>query len=211
MTQVSQPTYLFHITDFSNLDSIIKTGGMLSKNEIDNRKFGYTDLAYDTLQDRRSRTMVHCGPGGCLHDYVPFFFCIKPPMLYTISRGNIEGRSQSSVVYLISTAQKVKDRNINFVFSDGHAIMAMTDFYDDLDDLNQIDWDVMTSKWWRDTPEDPDRKRRRQAEFLIHKFFPWDLVDEIAVMDDRVAQQAQSLLQGTEHPPAVHVRYNWYY
>ena len=52
-----------------------------------------------------------------------------------------------------------------FVFTDGHAIMQLSKFYDDLGYLTEIDWDIMEEKYWRDTIEDPDRKRRRQAEF----------------------------------------------
>ena len=51
--------------------------------------------------------------------------------------------------------------------------MRFTDFFDDLKDLDKIDWDLMQSRYWNDTNDDPDRKRRRQAEFLVHEFFPW--------------------------------------
>jgi hypothetical protein len=39
--------------------------------------------------------------------------------------------------------------------------MAFSDFYDDLNDLETIDWDIMAAKYWRNTFDDPDRKRRR--------------------------------------------------
>ena len=41
-----------------------------------------------------------------------------------------------------------------------------------------IDWELMESKYWHDTDEDNSRKRRREAEFLIHKFCPWTLVKD---------------------------------
>jgi ssDNA thymidine ADP-ribosyltransferase, DarT len=46
-----------------------------------------------------------------------------------------------------------------------------------------IDWDVMKSRYWNDTNEDNDRKRRRQAEFLVRHFSPWQLITEIGVMN----------------------------
>ena len=48
-----------------------------------------------------------------------------------------------------------------------------TDFFDRLDDLDKVDWKIMKSKYWNDTDEDPDRKRRRRAEYLVHQLFPW--------------------------------------
>jgi hypothetical protein len=47
---------------------------------------------------------------------------------------------------------------------------GLTDFYDDLNDLKEVDWNVMTLRIWKDTNDDPDRKRRRQAEFLVYHF-----------------------------------------
>ncbi|UTW68357.1 DUF4433 domain-containing protein [Anaerobacillus sp. HL2] len=44
-----------------------------------------------------------------------------------------------------------------------------------------MDWDVMESKYWFDTDDDPDRKRRRQAEFLVLRHFPLELVLGIGV------------------------------
>ncbi|MGF1494886.1 MAG: DarT ssDNA thymidine ADP-ribosyltransferase family protein [Microcoleaceae cyanobacterium] len=46
-------------------------------------------------------------------------------------------------------------------------------FFDDFSLLNQvIDWEIMQERYWADTEEDGDRKRRRRAEFLIYKSCP---------------------------------------
>ena len=58
-----------------------------------------------------------------------------------------------------------------------------------------IDWELMESKYWHDTDEDNSRKRRRQAEFLIHKFCPWTLVKEISVINNDVKIKVQKILQ----------------
>ena len=96
-------------------------------------------------------------------------------MLYAIDRGAVEGYvdGQRPVIYLCSTAEAVRKARLRWVFTEGHADMRFTDFFDDLKDLDKIDWDLMQSRYWNDTNDDPDRKRRRQAEFLVHEFFPW--------------------------------------
>jgi hypothetical protein len=42
----------------------------------------------------------------------------------------------------------------------------------------------MGDRYWRNTDEDGDRKRRRAAEFLVYNFFPFSLVTGIATYDD---------------------------
>jgi hypothetical protein len=89
-------------------------------------------------------------------------------MLYAIHRGNVEDctAGQADIVYLVSSAETVAASELEFVFTDGHGTMALSDFYDDLEDFDEIDWSVMKVKYWRDTDDDPDRKRGRQADSI---------------------------------------------
>lgn len=59
--------------------------------------------------------------------------------------------------------------------------------------------------------DDPDRKERRQAEFLVHRFLPWDLIREIGVRTRTVETAVKSILHQTDNPPTVNLRPNWYY
>ena len=61
----------------------------MSHNQLRDRETNYTNIAYESIQDRRSIKSVPCGVGGSLHDYVPFYFAPRSPMLYTIHRGNL--------------------------------------------------------------------------------------------------------------------------
>lgn len=210
---VPQPTPIYHITDFSNLPSILSNGGLGSTCWLSDRGRLYTSIAYESIQDRRATTLVPCGPGGTLYNYVPFSFGARPPMLYTISRGNVPtyDRGQESVIHLVSTAQAVEATGCRFVFTDGHGIMALTDFFDDLARLDRVDWPPMRSKYWNDTPTDNDRKRRRQAEFLIHEFCSWGLIAEIGVMTPAIRDQVLHAIETAQHKPVVTVCQAWYY
>lgn len=145
-----------------------------------------------------------------MHDYVPFYFAPRSPMLYTISRGNVPKcpDGQIPVVHLVSSVEKVRGDNLQFVFTDGHGIMALTNYYDDLTFLETLDWDLIRDRYWADTLKDPDRKRRRQAEFLVRNFFPWTLIAEIGVINDGVRQEVEELV-GDSVP--IVIRQNWYY
>lgn len=155
---------------------------------------------------------VPCAPYGVLADYVPFYFAPRSPMLYAIHKGYVTHYtgSQDEIVYLVSSVQAVLQRGLNFVFTDGHPVIRMTRFFNNTTDLNQVDWQVMRSRAWHDTDADPDRKRRRQAEFLVHRFFPWDLVEMIVVRGIDVRERVLGYLAGASYPP-VYLRSSWYY
>ncbi|MGZ8247290.1 type II toxin-antitoxin system toxin DNA ADP-ribosyl transferase DarT [Methylomagnum sp.] len=207
------PTSIYHITPLENLRQIFQAGGLLAKRALDQEDAGYTNIAHQTIQDRRAQTPVPCGPGGVLQDYVPFYFAPRSPMLYTLSRGNVEGFTggQGAIVYLVSTAQTVQAAGLDFVFSDGHGIMAITDFYDDLAHLNAVDWPLMRANYWADTDDDLDRKRRRQAEFLVHERFPVELIQNIGVIDPIKKQEAEILLAEFGFTMPVAIQRGWYY
>jgi len=112
------PTPIYHLTHIDNLTSIIDSGGCLSFNQKQNQGIGHIDVAYETIQVRRARTLVPCGSGGCLHDYVPFFFATRPPMLYAIHRGNVERyeQGQTPLIHLVTAAQAVNNSGSEWVF-----------------------------------------------------------------------------------------------
>jgi hypothetical protein len=89
--------------------------------------------------------------------------------------------------------------------------MAISRFFTDPADLKNIDWQIMSATYWCDTIQDPDRKRRRQAEFLAWQFFPWSLVSAIGVKTPSTAAVVHQLLQSAAHRPTVLVRPDWYY
>lgn len=208
---LKNPREIFHITDVMNLPSITRRD-LLSTAAMYATAINHHTIAHQSIQDRRARTLVTCGPKGNLHDYVPFHFGPRPPMLLsTAYRGwNKKGRGQEQVVHLISSVGKVSSANLPFVFSDGHAIMHPRAFYDDLRYLNMIDWPVMRLLYWR-SQSDPDLCRRRNAEFLVHSSFPWELVEEIAVFDDTMATTVRGIIASLPHQPPVSIRQGWYY
>ncbi|MBT7068224.1 MAG: DUF4433 domain-containing protein [Verrucomicrobia bacterium] len=210
---VPDPTPIYHLTHWSNLTSIVEQGGVLSLHEMQRRGLPHEDIAYHHIQERREGVMVFSAAGGCLHDYASLHFGLKSPMLFTISKGNVPNQpeGQDPLIYLVSCAQQVEQAGLSFAFTDGHATMAFTEFFEDLGQLGRVDWGVINARYWNDTPDAPDRKRRRQAEFLVHEQLPWRLVSEIGTFDAGIKDQVQAIVQASEHRPAVHVRRNWYY
>lgn len=169
------------------------------------------NIGHVHIKERRLNRAVPIGPKGTVGEYVPFYFAPRSPMLFVISRGGVEGydEGQRPVIYLQTTAESVKQAGLRWVFTEGHADMQFTDFFDDLKDLTKVDWNLMQAKYWNDTNDDPDRKRRRQAEFLVYNFFPWELISYIGVYDLSTADTVGEIIGG--NIPTVEVRQGWYY
>jgi hypothetical protein len=206
-------TNIFHITSVNNLPSILRIGGLLCDSEVHRQNLSVMGISHQNIKDRRTLKLVPLPPGGTVADYVPFYFAPRSPMLYTINRGNVVGyeEGQIPIIHLVSTAESVHQNGLGFVFTDGHAIVDISQFYSDLEDLQQIDWNIMQSKYWCDVIGDGDRKRRRQAEFLVHHFLPFYLVHSIGVINHTIARQVNVLLESYEHKPNVIIIPTWYY
>lgn len=202
---------IYHITHVRNLPSIITTSGLLCDADVDDIK--EVGIAHEHTKERRARRQVTAGPGGMLADYVPFYFAPRSPMLYVIHKGGVEGYEdgQSPIIHLVSSTDLVAKNNLSFVFSNGHAEMEYSDFYDNLESLVQVDWGIMESRYWFDTVTNPDRKRKRQAEFLVSKSFPWTCFEQIGVINENRKQEVELIIRDSEHKPEVVVKRDWYF
>jgi hypothetical protein len=144
--------------------------------------------------------------GGMLGDYVPFNFCPRSVMLLAVHGGHKDyAGGQGEVVHLVSNISRAIGVGHPWAFTDRHAELAHALYYDDLQRLSEVRWDVMPLTWWGAVKEE------RQAEFLVHGFFPWTCVNEIVVATDATAQSARHILAGAACQPPVVVRPDWYY
>jgi ssDNA thymidine ADP-ribosyltransferase, DarT len=187
--------------------------GLVANNSLKQQQINYQDIAHGNIQDRRALICVPCAAFGYLHDYIPFYFAPRSPMLYTIHKGNVEGytEGQNPIVHIVTSAEIIAANNLVFAFTDGHAVIDYSEFYDDLRRLNMIDWGIMQAPYWNNTPEDGDRKRRRQAEFLVHQFCFWALITEVGVINSTVQSQVEQILQNFNCQTPVKVYRSWYY
>jgi hypothetical protein len=65
-------------------------------------------------------------------------------MLLNLKTGRVEGynEGQAPLIYLTTTVQRVRDAGSRFVFSDGHGLARFTSWYDDLAQLDKVDWNL---------------------------------------------------------------------
>jgi hypothetical protein len=203
-------TALYHFTDVANLPAILAAGEL----QCHETAATAVDVGDPSIKSRRTLIDVTCGPGGKVCDYVPFYYAPRSPMLSSIQFGNVPGVSpdQRRLVYLVSSTEAAYGARLACVFTDGNAATAFTDFYDDPAKLSQVvDWPLMRVRYWSNTPEDPDRRRRRMAEFLVHRALPLELIAEIGVYDESVESHTAGLLGAADLTLQVAIRRHWYF
>jgi hypothetical protein len=212
---VPNPTPIFRFIHIDNLRGYLDRGGLCAPNHCPNDGQLYRTIHNEEVQNERHVTTISCGPGGTIHDYVPFYFGYLSPMLLNLKTGRVPGydEGQAPLIYLVSTAQAVRESGAGLVLSNGHGLATFTEWFDDLAQLDQVDWNVVYQRYWSDTLEDMDRQRRKQAEFLVHRFCDWSLIQAIGVINQDMKARVEDIL--VQYPAELHkpvvVHSDWYY
>ncbi len=213
-TQMINNIPIYHITHLDNFPNILQHKSLFCDKERISQGLDSVSIAYKELKQRRLQIPVPIAACGVLGDYVPFYFCNRAPMLLAIHTSSVKGfgGKQEDIIYLVSSVNRViKERKQSWCFTDGHAVEEFTDFYDSIDQLDQIDWETIGDWSWKNTDEDPDKKRRKQAEFLVYKKFPLSLIEKIGVYSDKQKIAIEAMLGENQHQLPINVEKKWYY
>lgn len=229
MAEISSPVFLFHFTAFKNLEKIFSLGAIKSKNLLRSENVIPVNIACNNIQDKRARTIVDA-QGRTLHDYVPFYFAPRSPMLYSIIHNNVpeaEETNQDNFVYLVSSVDDLC--NQQFVFTDYQAIVTYASFYNDLSDLDKICWDLIFEyphlpkqnppfrgycKFFQNNDMDPryvKRKEARLAEFLVLSQVSIEKISLIVVKNQNMKDYVEKLLLKYNINIKVEIRADWYF
>jgi len=154
--------YLYHFTDLNNLRDVL-THGFLSCNEQKRLGRTHKSIAESSIQERRSRMPVTCGPGGVVHDYVPLYFGKTSPMLLKqVSAKNVD---QPLIVYFVFSIRLVEREAVVFTNAAANTSVPPS-FFSDPSDLVQLNWTAIDSRKWA---SEETTKQARMAEALVHR------------------------------------------
>lgn len=109
--------------------------------------------------------------GRHLGEYIPFYFGTRMPMLYVIQNGfnGVPALAPEQIVYCVSSAAKMLETELDFIFTDGHAVDTFSSQYTkaDIYRIDEIlDLKAIKARYWK-SETDLDLKRRKEAEFLV--------------------------------------------
>jgi len=197
---------LYHITDVENLPSILADGG-LSSDAVMAARPGNV-IGHSHIKERRlTQIMVPCAGDRFVGEFVPFYYCPRSPMLYTVNEG-ATGKPpgcQRSIVHLVTNVGFASRLGVPFAISDGNAGAFHTSFRSDVDALDRLDWAAISETYWQAVVH------QKAAEFLVADSFPWTGIFEIGCHDEDIVEAVRTILASAEHRPQVTVQRSWYY
>ena len=100
-----------------------------------------------------------------------------------------------------------EDGRVRWAFSRSNAGAYYAEFGASREGLRDLDWRAIDATDFRS----PQVKERKQAEFLVHGRFPFELIERIGVRFPAVARPVAAALRGKLRRPVVEVRGDWYY
>jgi hypothetical protein len=174
----------------------------------------YINIGDSSLIMQRNVTPIGITPpGGNLGEYVPFYFGPLSPMLFNIKTGyrGVTQRPQSDIVYICCSANGIISTCAEWCFTDGHAKTTFTEFYNDMNEIDNVDWSIVSERYWRNTDDDYDRMRRKQAEFLVKSHVPATCISQIVVYTEQKRIFVQNIVNQLKLNIPVSVNTNYYY
>lgn len=173
----------------------------------------WVSIGNPELTDKRARHPVPLPPGGYLNDYVPFYFTPFSVMMKNIHSGwgGIKQRSNEEIVILVSSLPHVQQNGLRYLFTDKHAYYQWANFYDNLADLDKIDWPLLQQRNFRRNPDDPAQFERYQAEALVHRHLPVHSLLGIVCYTERLKLQFEQQVQARGLTLPVYARTEWYF
>ncbi|HBO3155631.1 type II toxin-antitoxin system toxin DNA ADP-ribosyl transferase DarT [Pseudomonas aeruginosa] len=206
-----QKALIWRIVHRDNLPWILDNGLHCGNSAV--KAPGWVNIGNPELTDKRARHPVPLPPGGWLNDYVPFYFTPFSPMLRNIYTGwgGIQKRPNEEIVILVSSLRHIDGIGLPFLFTDSHAYYQWADFYDDLADLDKIDWPLLQRRDFKRDPEDPAKFERYQAEALIHRHLPVGGLLGIVCYTEALKQRIEQEIQARHLNLPVYARTGWYF
>ncbi|MEX2273579.1 MAG: DUF4433 domain-containing protein [Vicinamibacterales bacterium] len=211
---------IYHIIHVDRLPSVLSAGCLWADAEMLNRPNTGTIIGMDEIKQRRlTELSLASHPELYVGECVPFYFCPRSVMLYLIwqrNHPNLAYRGgEGPIVHLEADLRSA----INWADQAGHRWAftlsnAGARYFEDrnsVEALQEINWAAVAAAKWSGPGVPLSVKDGKQAEFLIERHFPWELVYRIGVRSLEIAQRVAAALEGAGHRPEVELRKDWYY
>lgn len=219
MTVPARPK-IYHIVHVDRLTSIIADGYLWCDAEIIRRALPGTTIGMNGIKQRRLNELTLTSyPDLHVGDCVPFYFCPRSIMLYLIYQANHKELNyhsgQEQIIHmeadLYASVTWAEQNNHHWVFTLSNAGANYFEDRNDLDQLNEINWEAVQANRWSGNGIAPSVKEGKQAEFLMALNFPWYLIERIGVHSQQVYQQVINALPTNGYRPRVEIKAEWYY
>lgn len=173
----------------------------------------WISIGNEDVIEKRLRRIVPIAPGGCLADYVPFYFSPFSPMLLNVITGyrGIRQRRRSEIVILVGKLRDLAADGVPYVFTNRHALKVTAEYFGSVDDLDAVDWALLQSRDFRRDQNDLDKFDRYEAEALIHRHLPVQRLAGIVCYDTETQRRIIDSIGEKGLMLDVRVRPGWYF
>ena len=190
----AQKALVFRITHIDNVRWTIDNGLHCRNGKRDT---SFVTIGEPGIIDRRNGRRVPVGPGGTLSDYIPFYFTPFSPMAYNIKTGVgvTAVASRDIVVFVASLRRLAEEPEVQFLYTDRHAVLEWAAFHESLDDLDCLDWPRLRNRDFKRDNNEPEKMERYQAEALVYRRLPLNLLQGIACWGPKEAGRIEALAE----------------
>ena len=205
---------IYHIVHVDRLPSIIADSWLWCDAESGRRSPSGTSIGMNEIKHRRlTELTLTSHPDLYVGNCAPFYFCPRSIMLYLIYKRNHPGLNyrggQEPIVHLEAdlrqTVAWAEEQDQRWAFTLSNAGSTYFEDRCSLAKLGEIDWSAVRARNWQEC------QHGKQAEFLIERQFPWELVSRIGVRSQQVYGQVTEALQDASYRPRVAMKPDWYY
>ena len=204
---------IYHIVHVDRLGSIMGDGCLWSDSMLQQAERPGTTIGMSDIKQQRLLNPVKCHNGLMVGQCVPFYFCPRSVMLFVIHKANhpaLDYRGgQEPIVHLEADLQEAVTWSENsgrrWAFTLSNAGSRYFEDRCDMTQLHEIDWNAVRARSWSGCQEE------KQAEFLVEKSFPWNLIRKVGAHNFHVRNKVLEAMQSVSHRPVVDVQRSWYY
>ncbi|HBB01206.1 MAG TPA: hypothetical protein DCZ19_09085 [Porphyromonadaceae bacterium] len=207
-----QKRYCYRITHINNLPLLLQNG-IVNKHHPNASKH-FMEIGNPEIIDVRRAKPVRISNYGIIGDYVPFYFTPKSIMLFNIITGYhhpIVPKRNKNEILVIRCLIEVLANLPKWFFTDGQGNDMISNHYNNLADLIQIDWDCIQQSNFSKNDGDYDRPRRYQAEFLVYNEVPLEYIESLNVYDQITADRVNNLLNKNNINLTVNVQPQYFF
>jgi hypothetical protein len=204
--------WVFRIIPIQNLEYILRDG--LHCKNAGRKDKGFVTIGSKEIITQRDTRIVKCYPDTVVNDYVPFYFSVRTPMLFNIVTGRgVPASPQKDIIYLCCKLSELATDDFQWCFTDGNAAKKISKFSNDIKHLEYLDWRSIKTTDFRDenADGDEDRVRKKHAEFLVKDHVPVNYINVIAVLNQTIKEQVETILDNFDLTIDIKIKPEFYF
>lgn len=169
---------LFHMTHVSNLGGILEYG-IFSHSIARNQNLMKRDISNPEINAKRKRTESIYNYK--IHEYAPLYINPKNPMM----EARCKNETLREEIILIKVSPNILV-NQSVLFTDGNAAEESSNFYNNIEDFNKLDWSCLHDEYYFNHR---DGRRVRCSEVLVYKQIALPYIDELVSFNGKPFEQ----------------------